>query len=207
VELRDGLAFTFRTPAALLIVIMMSAVGTFGINFTVMLPLISEFVLDRGSAGLGFMTSAVGLGALVSALLLASRTEVTRRTLFAGGFAFGALLTLIAVSQMFVATLLLLVMLGVAHTTFASTANTSLQLTAPDHLRGRVMSLYMLLIAGSTPIGGFLTGLMAEHLGVSTAIAINASICLAGVAAGLVYYAGHRDEIGRTAGLGSNVAA
>jgi MFS family permease len=200
-ELREGLAFTFRTPAALLIVIIMSAIGTFGINFTTMLPLISRYVLDRGSAGLGFLTAAVGLGALISALTLASRTTVTRNTLFLGAAAFGAVLMLVAVSQWYAVTLLLLVMLGMAHTTFASTANTSLQLTAPDELRGRVMSLYMLLIAGSTPVGGFLTGLMAEHLGVSTAIGINAAICLAGLAAGLVYFATHRREIGDTEAL------
>jgi predicted MFS family arabinose efflux permease len=106
----------------------------------------------------------------------------------------------IALSQWYALTLLLLVVLGTAHTTFASTANTSLQLSAPDHLRGRVMSLYMLLIAGSTPLGGFLTGLMAENLGVSTAVAVNASICLLGLAAGILYYASHRDAIGRVAG-------
>jgi MFS family permease len=195
-ELFAGVSYVFRTPAALVVIIIMSAIGTFGINFTVMLPLIARYVLDRGSAGLGFMTAAVGLGALVAALTLASRTDVTRRTLFAGGAAFGVLLALIAVSEWYAATLLLLVLLGVAHTTFASTANVSLQLTAPDHLRGRVMSLYMLLIAGSTPIGGYLTGLMAQFLGVSTAVAINASICLVGTAAALLYYFTHREAIG-----------
>jgi MFS family permease len=163
-----------------------------------MLPLIARYVLDRGSAGLGFMTSAVGLGALLAAFTLAGRTDVTRRTLFAGGIAFGVLLAMIAVSQWYAATLMLLVLLGVAHTTFASTANVSLQLAAPDHLRGRVMSLYMLLIAGSTPIGGYLTGLMAEHFGVSTAVGINASICLIGTGAGLLYYFSHRQAIGAT---------
>jgi MFS family permease len=200
-ELVDGLQYAFRTPSALLIIIIMASIGTFGINFTVMLPLIARYVLDQGSAGLGFMTAAIGLGALVAAFTLASRTNATRRMLFAGGAAFGVLLALIAVSQWYVATLLLLVLLGVAHTTFASTANVSLQLTAPDHLRGRVMSLYMLLIAGSTPVGGYLTGLMAEYLGVSTAVGINASICLLGTGAALVYYVTHREAIGVSASL------
>jgi len=191
-QLRDGLAFVYRTPQAMLIVIVMAAIGTFGINFTVMLPLVNRYVLDRGSAGLGFMTAAVGLGALVAALFLASRTEATRTTLFAGAAAFGVLLAGIAVSQSYAITLGLLALLGIAHTTFASTANTSLQLAAPDELRGRVMSLYMLLIAGSTPIGGYLTGLMAEHLGVPATVGINAAICLAGFAAGALYYVTHR---------------
>jgi hypothetical protein len=198
-ELFAGVSYAFRTPAALLVIIIMAAIGTFGINFTVMLPLIARYVLDRGSAGLGFMTAAVGLGALVAAFTLANRSDVTRRTLFVGGAAFGVLLALIAVSEWYVATLVLLVLLGAAHTTFASTANVSLQLTAPDHLRGRVMSLHMLLIAGSTPVGGYLTGLMAEYLGVPAAVGINAAICGVGVGAGIIYYLRHREAIGVTA--------
>ena len=71
-------------------------------------------------------------------------------------------------------TLAVLFLLGLANTAFASTANTSLQLATPDNLRGRVMGLYMLLFAGSTPIGGYLTGEMAEAWGVTMAIAIEA---------------------------------
>ena len=66
---------------------------------------------------------------------------------------------------------------------------------APDHLRGRVMALYMLLFAGSTPIGGYLTGVMAQAWGVQTAVGIEAALCLVGVAAGLLYYVSHRHLI------------
>ena len=194
-ELREGLSYAFRTPPALLIVILVAIIGTFGYNFTVMLPLISEYVLDRGSRGLGFMTAAVGLGALISALALATRGRVAKSTLFGGGLAFSLLLFGVAFSQWYLLTLVLLLLLGVANTTFASTANTSMQLASPDYLRGRVMALYMLLFAGSTPIGGFLTGYMAEHLGVSTALAVNAAACLVGVALGLLYYLSHRSAI------------
>jgi MFS family permease len=191
-ELRDGIAFVLRTPPAMLIMIMMAAIGTFGINFTVMLPLVNRYVLDRGAAGLGFMTSAVGLGALVAAFTLASRERITRRTLFAGALGFSLLLLALAFSELYFVTLLILVGMGVANITFASTANTSLQLTAPDELRGRVMSLYMLLLAGSTPIGGYLTGVTSEAIGVSAAVAINGLICLLGVGAGGLYYMTHR---------------
>ena len=194
-ELREGLSFCFRTPGALVIIILVAIIGTFGYNFTVMLPLLARYVLERGSAGLGFMTAAVGLGALIAALALASRDRVTMRTLFVGGAAFGALLAAVALSQWYLVTLVFLLLLGFANTTFAATANTSLQLVAPDALRGRVMALYMLLFAGSTPIGGYLTGLMAEHLGVTTAILVNAGMCLVGVTAGWLYYAAHREAI------------
>ena len=70
-ELREGLSYAFRTPSVLLIIILVAIIGTFGYNFTVMLPLLDEYVLDQGEVGLGFMTAAVGLGALISALVLA----------------------------------------------------------------------------------------------------------------------------------------
>jgi MFS family permease len=194
-ELREGLAYAFRTPAALLIVILVAIVGTFGYNFTVMLPLIDKYVLGRGAAGLGFLTAAVGLGALISALLLASRKTATKYTLFAGGAAFSVLLGAVAVSQWYFVTLLFLLLLGMANTAFAATANTSLQLATPDHLRGRVMALYMLLFAGSTPIGGYLTGWMADRVGVQAAVGIEAAVCAVGVAAGLAYYLSHREKV------------
>ena len=195
-ELREGLAYAFKTPGALLIIILVAIIGTFGYNFTVVLPLVDKYVLERGSTGLGFLTSAVGLGALISALFLARRERAARSTLFGGGLAFALLLGAVAVSHWFPVTLLMLLLLGAASTAFGSTANTSLQLATPDHLRGRVMALYMLLFAGSTPIGGFLTGFMADRLGVQTAVGIESGLCLLGVAAGLLYFFSHRSQLG-----------
>ncbi len=198
-ELREGLSYAFTTPSALLIVILVATVGTFGYNFTVVLPLIDRFVLDRGSVGLGLLTAALGFGAVVAALLLAGTEAPMRRTLFVGGVAFAALLGAVAVTPWFLLSLGLLVLLGMASTAFQATANTSLQLAVPDHLRGRVMSLYMLLFAGSTPIGGYLTGLMAEHLGVPAAVGILAAMTFLGVAGGLLYYLSHRSRMSAVA--------
>ncbi len=198
-ELREGLSYAFRTPSALLIIILVAIIGTFGYNFTVMLPLVTRYVLDSGEVTLGFMTGAVGLGALISALVLASRTTASKNTLFIGGGMFGLLLGAVALSQTLWVTLVILLLLGMANTAFASTANTSLQLATPDHLRGRVMSIYMLLFAGSTPIGGYLTGVMAEAWGVQTAIGIEAGLCLVGLALGLAYYFANREAVRDTA--------
>jgi MFS family permease len=199
-ELREGLAYAFRTPAALLIVILIAIVGTFGYNFTVMLPLIDRYVLHRGSVGLGFLTAALGLGSVIAALLLASREAATKRTLFVGGTLFVIALGAVAFSHWYVLTLVLLLLMGVFSTAFHATANTSMQLTSPDRLRGRVMALYMLLFAGSTPIGGFLTGFMAQQLGVPAAVGICAALSGVGIALGFLYYMSHRDEIPEVAG-------
>ncbi len=198
-QLREGLSFALKTPATLLIVVLVAMIGTFGYNFVVVLPLVDRYVLQRGSAELGFLTAAVGLGALGAALVLAGRRQATRFTLFLGAACFAGLLGAVALSQWFYLTLFFLLLLGIASTAFGATANTSIQLATPDHLRGRVMALYMLLFAGSTPVGGYLTGFMAEHLGVQTAVGILAAMCMLGVALGLAYYLSHREAIARTA--------
>lgn len=200
-ELREGLGYAFRTPAVFLIIILVAIIGTFGYNFTVVLPLVDRYVLNQGAAGLGWMTSAVGLGALVAALLLASRERAARSTLFGGGIAFAVLLAAVAASHWFLLTLLFLLVLGVASTAFTATANTSLQLATPDHLRGRVMALYMLLFAGSTPIGGYLTGLFSDFLGVPMTLAIEAGLCMVGAALGILYFVSHRKQIGESSAI------
>ena len=199
-ELREGLTYAFRSPPTLLIVILLVFVGTFGYNFTVMLPLVDRYVLHRGPAALGFLTGALGLGAVISALLIAGREAATKRMMFVGGACFAALLGAVAVSQWFLLTLLLLLLAGIASTAFQATTNTSMQLTAPDHLRGRLMALYMLLFAGSTPIGAYFMGQMAEHLGVPAAVGICAALTMVGMIAGGLYYMTHRSQIPAIAG-------
>jgi len=191
-QLAEGLRYSLRTPAILLVLILMAAIGTFGYNFTVVLPLLARNVLHVGSIGFGAMTSAVGVGSLVAALALATLRKPSRRTLLIGATAFAALLAAVAASHWYALTLVLLVALGVAGISFTATANSTLQITAPDHLRGRVMSLYMLLFAGTTPIGGQLTGIMAEHIGIQFTVGIEAAICALGIAAALAYLAAHR---------------
>ena len=198
-ELREGISYALRTPATLLMVILALFIGMFGFNFIVVLPLVAKYVLDGGSEQLGFLTAALGAGAVMSALVLAGRKTVSHFTVFVGGSMFAVLLGAVAASHWFAATLLALVLLGVALTAFAATANTALQLATPDHLRGRVMGLWMLLFAGSTPFGGYLTGFLAERIGVQEAIGFNAGMCAIGVAVALVYYASHHRDIVRTA--------
>jgi MFS family permease len=200
VELREGLAYAFQTPAAMLIIIMLIFVGTFGFNFTVMLPLINRYMLHNGSISLGFLLAALGFGSVISALLIAGRQAATKSMIFGGGACFAVLLGAVALSHWLVLTIVLLIFTGIASTIFQATANTSMQLTAPDHLRGRVMSVYMLLFAGSTPFGGFITGVMAQYLGTGAAVGICAGLSGLGIVLGMAYYASRRDKIPEIAG-------
>jgi MFS family permease len=191
-QLAEGVRYALRTPTVLFILILTAAIGTFGYNFTVVLPLLARNVLHVGSIGFGAMSSATGVGSLLAALTLATMGRASRRTLIVGATAFAVLLAAVGASQWYGLTLALLVVLGVASIAFATTANSTLQITAPDHLRGRVMSLYMLLFLGTTPIGSQVTGIMAEHIGVQLTVGIEAALCGVGIAAALAYLAMQR---------------
>ena len=197
-ELREGISYSFRTPSILLIIILVAMIGTFGYNFTVMLPLVTRYVLNEGSVTLGILTAAVGFGALVAALFLAGRKAATRYQLFAGAIAFTLLLGGVAVSHNIYLTLACLVGIGAAGSTFGTTANTSIQIAAPDELRGRVVSLYMLLFAGSTPIGGYLMGVLASTIGTQEAIGLFAGLCGLGVVIGAAYYTLNKGAVQRS---------
>jgi MFS family permease len=186
-RLMEGLRFAWRTPSVLLILIIVAAIGTFGYNFSIVLPLLADFVLHTDAQGFGLLGSFLGTGSLIGALLTAYMPRVSMRRLFIGSAAFGLLLGAVALSTVFAISAALLVALGFAGIIFATTSNTLLQLIVPDHLRGRVMSLNVLLFMGSTPIGGLLIGALSNTLGVAVTLLICATLCLLGVSLAAVY--------------------
>jgi MFS family permease len=186
-RLLDGLRYVGHTPPILLVMLLMAAIGTFGYNFSVVLPLVAGFLLKTDAAGFGGLSAFVGLGSLIAALITAYARHVGRRRLVASAALFSLILGGVALSTHFALTALLLMALGCAGVVFTTSANTLLQLTVPNELRGRVMSLYILLFAGTTPIGGFLIGTLSSSLGAVWALLICAALCLVGVAGALLY--------------------
>ncbi len=183
----EGLAYVWRTPPVLLVMIIVAAIGTFGYNFSVVLPLLAGFVLHTDASGFGGLSAFLGVGSLVGALATAYTRTIKVRRLVIGAGCFGVLLGAVALSTNFALSGALLIALGFAGITFATSANSLLQLSVPDALRGRVMGLYMLLFAGTTPIGGFLIGTLSNAIGVSWTLLICAGLCLLGVGGALVY--------------------
>ena len=187
-QVREGIVYSWKTPQVLFLFILLAFLGTFGYNFTVVIPLVAEFVLKVGPKQFGMLTSAMGVGSLAAALSMAALGRLSGRNLLFATAGFIVLFVGIAVSRSYYATALLLVGLGVASVLFSTTINTTLQIVVPDELRGRVMSIFFLLFAGSTPLGGYLTGALAEHLGVTRALLMMAVLCTAGLAAAAVYH-------------------
>ena len=184
-SLREGLAYVWRTPSILLIIAVIGAVSLFGINFNVVLPLFATEVLNVGPAGFGFISSAFGLGSLLCALWLAwGNHKPTIHYALISAFIFCVVEAAFAISQSYPLSLLLIAGTGFAQIAFSATANTTLQTVAPDHLRGRVMSVYMLVFAGSIPFGNLLTGGLAHWYGAPIALLIEAGVSFIATAIG-----------------------
>lgn len=190
-QLGEGISFAYHTPQIMLILLVMFFVGTFGYNFSTALPLLADFVLHVGSVGFGVMTAVLGVGSLLAALAIAYTRRAGEIQILVAAGMFSVLFMLIGLSPWYALTLPLLVVLGFAAITFSASANTRLQLLAPGHLRGRIMSLYVLVFAGTTPIGAFLLGNAAEKMGVQKAVVLFGLLSALGVVVGGAYRARH----------------
>jgi MFS family permease len=186
-RLKEGINYAVHTPQILVIFIMVAAIGTFGFNFTVTLPLIAENVLKTDAAGLGALFSCFGVGSLIGALTTAYTRRVTMNRLLGAGLLFSMALAIVSLSPIVPVSMILIALVGLFGIIFTTSTNTLLQLSVSDNMRGRIMSINVLLFLGSTPIGGFLTGLLSDRLSVPIALVICAVLCLVGVAGGWFY--------------------
>lgn len=186
-SLREGLRYVAKTPSVLLIIVVVGIISIFGMNFNILLPLFATDVLNVGAAGYGFISSAFGFGSLISALWLAWRNKKPSITqLLFPAMCYCILEGFFALSHWYPLSLALIVSVGFAQIAFSATANTTLQTVSPDHLRGRIMSVYMLVFAGSVPIGNLMTGELAHLFNPSVALLLGAGVSLVAAVAGWV---------------------
>jgi MFS family permease len=170
--IREGLGFAWRHPGVRLIVMTVAVVGLVGFNFRVLVPVLTGRTLEAGPRALGLLFACFGLGALVGALIAASAERPRWRRLLAGlgGLAL-AMVALAFVPNVLTAAVLLWV-IGVCFALWSATAQTILQLTAPDRLRGRMISLYIFLFGGMAPAGSLLSGWLASLGGTKLAFLV-----------------------------------
>jgi MFS family permease len=160
----EGFAWAYRSPEVRLVLLMVTVVSTVGFNFHVILPLLASDTLHAGPEVFGILSAFFGGGALIGALLSASLGRASWKALVTGTGGFSlALLALAPLATVWACAILLLAA-GVCFTLWTSNASSILQLRAPDHLRGRVVSLYLWAFAGLAPFGGLLAGWLC-HLG------------------------------------------
>jgi len=181
VQIREGVTYIWRHPYVRTLIALVAVSNMFALGYMALLPALAQDVLHVGTVGFGFMTTAIGVGALAGALCIASLGDFQRkgRLLTAGNLLFPVMVIALSLSRSFHLTMGFLVVAGLGFMTQNATANTLVQTTVPDALRGRVMSVYMMVFQGFFPIGALIAGAVAEQFGVPAGAAFGGVIALA----------------------------
>jgi MFS family permease len=175
-NLSEGLRYVAQTRVVLLAVTVVGLVATFGMNFTVLIPPLARDVLGSDASGFGFLMAAAGLGSFVAALVIAFTGRTGPRVIGVGALLLGLAELVLGGSRIFGLSLVAMFAAGLGGLGMAITANTVIQLSVPDRLRGRVMSVYTTVFAGSTPFGGLAMGAVASAVGAAVALAIGGAV-------------------------------
>jgi MFS family permease len=186
-QIRAGLSYVRGRPHLLLPIVLAGVVGTFGFNFQMTTALLAKETFHKSASGYGLLSTLLAIGSLGGALLAARRQQVRQRLLIGASIMFGVLTAACGLMPTYASFAVMLVPTGIAALTFATAANTSVQLGSSPAMRGRVMALYMLVFAGGTPIGAPLIGWIAEQLGPRSSLLVGgAASAVAGVVVALV---------------------
>ncbi len=187
-QLREGFQYVRSTRDLAIPLMMMAAVGCLTYEFQVSLPVMASHGLHVGAAGFGFMTAAMGLGAVAGGLFVAARGRTGLFPLVAGAAAFGVAMTFASIAPTLSFELPALALAGAASIAFMSTGNSTLQLAAEPSMRGRVMSLWFVAFQGSTPIGGPIVGWVIAIAGARAGLGLGAVTCLVVAIAGALAF-------------------
>jgi MFS family permease len=159
---RDAIAYVKATPGLLVPLVLMAVVGTLGLNFHVVLPLLASMTFEAGASSYALLVSAMGVGSVAGALVTGARQHTGLGLIAGSSLAFGAMALLAASMPTLASELPVLALLGASAVTFAAAVNSTLQLVVAPEMRARVMALYTVVFLGSTPIGGPLAGWLSE---------------------------------------------
>ena len=179
----EGLRYVWARPDLRAILVMLSLIGTFGLNFPIFISTMAVKVFHTDARGFGLLSSIMAIGTLGGALLTAGRDKPKFRTLLLGSGVFGIGCTLAAVSPGYWWFAAALAVIGVAVLTFSNATNSMMQLSTKPTMRGRVMALRVGVALGGTAIGAPIVGWAANHFGPRWALGIGAA---SGLAATLV---------------------
>jgi MFS family permease len=183
-ELRSGLTYV-KSQGALVALIAAAALTTFlGLPLQTLLPVVAQQVFARGAGEYSRMMASLGIGAVAGALVVAWRGRFPHmgRALLVTLGIYGAIIVLFASSRQLWLSYGLLVAGGAAVIVTTSLATSLVQLIAPDHLRGRIMSIYMVAFRGGMPLGSFTSGVAASAVPATAVLLVN-GLLLVGVAA------------------------
>jgi len=178
--LREGFSYAFDFMPIRYILILLGLVSLAGMPFLVLMPVFAQDVLHGGPQTLGFLLGASGIGALIGALVLASRVSVvgTNKLLSIGTLVFGASLVGFSFSTSVILSFILMVFAGFHMILVMVSSNIMLQTIAEEDKRGRIISLYVLALMGTAPFGSLLAGIAANHIGAPNTLLAGGIVCM-----------------------------
>lgn len=181
VDLKEGLSYIARQPTIRTLMFLAGCMSLFAMSFATLMPAWAVRILGGDATTNGLLQSARGAGALISAFTIASLGRFTfkGKMLTAGTLALPIMLLIFSQVRWLPLSLVLLVTVGLAHMPILTLTNVLVQSLVPDHLRGRVMGVHMLVFMGMFPMGGLWAGALAQRIGSPMTIVIGASIALA----------------------------
>jgi MFS family permease len=187
-ELHEGFGYVRGFLPIRSILLLFALVSLMGWPFTVLMPIFAAKVLNGGAHTLGFLTSAVGIGALASGISLAMRRSVRGllKRIPIGALVFGGGLMAFGLSRSLWLSMALLLLVGFGMMQGLTCSNTILQTIVPEDKRGRVMSYYTIAFVGMAPFGSLLAGTLAHAIGAPRTVMVSGAACLLG---GLVFLA------------------
>lgn len=172
-QVRAGLSYVWRHRPTLWLLVLVAINMGLGMQYSVLIPMFARDLLHSGARGYGFLMAAQGLGALLSAIVMNSRStapKALRQNLVFGIFCMAFSVATFGVSRWMVLSLIAQMFIGVGLMNHMVTTNTLLQMFVSDELRGRVMSIYTLSFIGTAPAGSLAVGYIGEHLSPRVAV-------------------------------------
>jgi predicted MFS family arabinose efflux permease len=183
-HLVDGFRYAGRHRPVRTLLAMMAAVTLSGMPVLVLMPFFADDIFHRGSQGLGFLMGAMGTGAVVGTLALASQTRVAAlpRVIFYSSVTMAICYLVFAWSRWFYFSLALMPVIGFSVMRQMASANTTIQSLIPDEYRGRIMALYAMTVVGLGPFGSLASGALAHQFGPRVTVAAGGAVALAAAA-------------------------
>jgi MFS family permease len=197
-QLRMALRYVRARPHVVWTIFLVGVIGTFGLNFPVVLTAMADQTFHGGPDLYGLFNAVLAVGSVAGALIAGGRTDTRLRTLVLGAVGFGLAQTAAALAPGIATFLAALVALGMVNLIFQAMANSSVQSWVDPQVRGRVMGLYMLVFVGGTPLGAPMIGWITTEYGPRVAMAFCGIIpALAAVTVGLTLWLKARGRLAR----------
>lgn len=187
-QIREGIRYVRNRSDIVVIMVVVGVVSTFGLNFQLTSALMARTEFGKGPGEYGVLGSILAIGSLTGALLAARRERPRVRLVIGAAFGFGIATGVMALMPTYASYAVACIPVGFASLTMMTAANATVQLSTDPAVRGRVMSLYMMVFLGATPVGSPIVGWIAEEFGARWSIGIG-SISALLVSAGAALWA------------------